>query len=366
MKNLIERIKAFFGFGHTEALAAPKPQPQPAPDAPSWTFATIWNQSLTRVERPARPRSNIWASEIGGSFIDRYLKMTGVPPSNAPNDRSLRKYMAGDVWEWICALVLKRAGILIEAQKKVAYQYPGLLAVMGKMDFLAGGQPDWERARREVNSLTLPEMLNNASLAIIARLEETYGNDPLKIMVMEIKSCSSFMFERYDRTGANPHHEGQVFHYLKAENLDEGHLVYVCKDDCLLLECPVYNPSDTEKYYKADIEQMTGYLETQTVPEIEKEVQFDGLRFSTNWKVEYSNYLTMLYDYKTPMEYRERWDKPVSDFNRVFKRCIIDAKMTDKNVAVIAEAVKTFPEWDVYVEQARKAVSKNPKLVEVE
>src|SRR5688500_15643652 len=96
--------------------------------APSWSFATAWNQSLiVPRERPLVTRDYVWASEIGGAMIDRYLKMKGVPQSNAPNMRSLRKFQAGDIWEWICALVLKRAGILIETQRKVGYQYPGLL-----------------------------------------------------------------------------------------------------------------------------------------------------------------------------------------------------------------------------------------------
>src|SRR4051812_46841359 len=97
---------------------------------PSWGFASVWNQSLeVRADRPLVVRDYVWASEIGGSMLDRYLKMNAVPMSNAPNNRSLRKFQAGDIWEWICALVLKRAGILIETQKKLSYQYPGLLRV---------------------------------------------------------------------------------------------------------------------------------------------------------------------------------------------------------------------------------------------
>src|SRR6185295_1528178 len=89
------------------------PRPQIVPGGMSWGFAGVWNQSLTvRQERPLVPRDYVWASEIGGSMIDRYLKMQGVQPSNAPNLRSLRKFQAGDIWEWLCALVLKRAGIL--------------------------------------------------------------------------------------------------------------------------------------------------------------------------------------------------------------------------------------------------------------
>ncbi len=334
----------------------------------SWGFADVWNQSLVvRPERPLVSRDYVWASEIGGPMIDRYLKMTGVQKSNAPNMRSLRKFQAGDIWEWLCALVLKRAGILIEQQTKLSYQYPGLLRTSGKLDFLAGGQPDWAKARREMGSLGLPEMLQNASLAIIDQLERTYGNEPLKTIVLEIKSTSSFMYAKYEKTGrANANHRGQAFHYLKAQGLPEAHVVYVCRDDCMLLEFGVFNPSVVEREYKADLEEITGYVESGTRPSTERPILFDDkvFRFEKNWKVEYSNYLTMLYGYKEPMEYRERVDKPIASWNRTFKRCVKGDKMTEKNLIAIAEAKTVFPRWDDYVDLAKVAAAKNPKLIE--
>lgn len=338
-------------------------------DGPHWGFAEVWNQSLTvRPERPLVPRDYVWASEIGGSMIDRYLKMSGVAMSNAPNSRSLRKFQAGDIWEWLCALVLKRAGILIEAQTKLSFQYPGLLRTSGKLDFLAGGQPDWKKARREMSGLGLPEMLQNASLAIIDRLETRFGNEPLKTIVLEIKSTSSFMYAKYEKAkqaGAN--HRCQAFHYLKAQGLPEAHVVYVCRDDCMLLEFDVLNPSFVEGEYKADLELITDYVENKTRPDKEQEILFDDrlFRFEKNWKVEYSNYLTMLYGYKTPIEYRDRVDKPISDFNRVLKRCAIGAKMTAKNLDVIVEARKWFPTWDDIVDRAREAAKTDPSIVQL-
>lgn len=351
------------------ATAPPLLEFKPRPDGLTWGFAEVWNQSLTvRPERPVIARDYVWASEIGGAMIDRYLKMTGVPQSNAPNTRSLRKFQAGDIWEWICALVLKRAGILIETQKKLNYQYPGLLRVSGKLDFLAGGQPDWRKARRELQFLGLPEMLHNASLAIINRLETTYGYEPLKPIVLEIKSTSSFMYQKYEETGQpNPNHRGQIFHYLKAEGLTEGHIVYVCKNDCQLLEFGVFNPSLAEDEYIADLRAITGYIQSSTQPPYEQEILFDDrrFRFEKNWKIEYSNYLTHLYGYKTPMEYRERVDKRVSDFTRVLKRCAVDANMTKKNQEVIQEARQWFPEWDTLVDRAREAAKRNPKITQL-
>lgn len=347
----------------------------PAPRQPlggglSWGFAEIWNQSLiVRPDRPVEPRDYVWASEIGGSMIDRYLKMTGVQPSNAPNNRSLRKFQAGDIWEWLCALVLKRAGVLIETQSKLSYQYPGLLRVSGKQDFLAGGQPDWKRARKELSFLGLPEMLHNASLSIINQLESRFGHEALKEIVLEIKSTSSFMYAKYEKTGQpNHNHRCQIFHYLKAQGMTEGHVVYVCRDDCMLLEFGVFNPSLVENEYVADLTEITNYILAKTRPPKEREILFDtsAFRFEKNWKIEYSNYLTFLYGFNTPMEYRERVDKTVASYNRVFNRCVTSANMTKLNLEVIEIAKKTFPLWDEYVDRGKEAAKKNPKLIELE
>jgi hypothetical protein len=334
----------------------------------SWSLAGTWNASLlNRTERPLKIRDYVWASEIGGSMIDRYLKMNGVPQTNPPNARSLRKFEAGNLFEWILEFVLKRAGVLLDSQDWVNFQYPGLLRTTGKLDFLAGGQPDWGKARHEINSIGLPEMLSRASLAIVDHLESSYGNDPLKIIILEAKSISSFMMDRYEATGqANPNHRGQLFHYLKSKNMREGHVVYICRDDCRMLELGVFNPSSAEKDYKTDLEQITYYINNQIEPRKEEEVLFDEdlFSFQKNWRIEYSGYLTRLYGFKEPMDYREKWDKPVAAMNRVFKRCVTGAKMTDLNLQVIKSAKRYFPKWDDLVDRARVAAEKNPKIIE--
>src|SRR3990167_6044044 len=134
----------------------------------SWSFSKIWNRSLEqRVEKPLEPRDRIWASELGGAYIDRYLKMKGEKPSNPFDSRSLRKFEAGRIFEWIVEMVLVRAGILISKQDWVDFQYPVLLKVTGKMDHLAGGKPDYEKARSQVETEFLPEFIKRASLAVV-------------------------------------------------------------------------------------------------------------------------------------------------------------------------------------------------------
>lgn len=336
-------------------------------NAMSWSLYKTWNESLeNRVERPLKKRDYVWASEIGGSMIDRYLKMNAVPQSNPPNARSLRKFEAGNIWEWLLEFVLKRAGILLDSQEWVNHQYPDLLRVTGKLDFLAGGRPDWDKARQEVLTIGLPEAINKATLAIIDRLQGTHGTQRLKEIVLECKSVSSFMMDRYERTKeANPNHRGQTFHYLKGKGLSEGHVIYICKDDCRMLEIGVYNPSPAEDEYKSDLRTITRFISEGTEPDKEKEVLFDEVefRFSTNWKVEYSGYLKMLYGYDEPIHYRENWDKRVAGFNRVFKRCVADKKMTDKNKIILEDVLPLFPKWFDHVAAAKVAAQKNPEII---
>lgn len=334
----------------------------------SWEFGTVWNQSLLdRPEREPRVRENIWASEIGGAMIDRYLKMNGVRQSNPPNDRSKRKFQAADIWEWIVEFVLKRAGLLISVQEKLHYQYPGLLQVTGKLDQFAGGKPDWDKARRDVKLIGFPPIIENASLAIIHQLSKRYGNDPLRTVVLEVKSLGSFVFNRYEATKkADPRHIGQQFHYLKAKQLPEGHIVYVCRDDCRIVEIPLFNPSEeAERHYRGDIEQVSYFIQNKEKPPKEKEILFDDLtfKFRTNWHVEYSGYLTLLYGYKEPIFYREAWDKSVASFNRTFKRCVSGAKMTDLNLKTIENAKKEFPNWDDLVDRAKTVAKVDPEIM---
>lgn len=311
-----------------------------------WSFYSIWNESLEegRPTKILEPRQKIWASELGGSMIDRYLKMTGVQPTNPPNPRSLRKFEAGNIWEAIVGYVLKRAGILQSKQDWIQYQYEGLLPVSGKLDFIGGGKPDYEKAFSTIQKefAWLPEFIGRATANIIQTLKEKYP-DGLVDIVLEIKSCSSFMFEVYEKKSASPQHKLQLFHYLKCKNMPEGHIVYISKDDARMLEIGVLNPSLVEDDYKKDIEQMTYFIKQKEQPPLEKPIVFDKMMesFSANWKVGYSNYLTMLYDLKTQKDFDDKY-KPVAErWNRVLGRIEEKKEMTDNN----KEALQEIKDW---------------------
>lgn len=315
-----------------------------------WSFFQIWNKSLElgREERPIKARNNMWASELGGSYIDRYLKMTGVKPTNPPDTRSIRKFEAGNFMEWVVGRVLKRAGILIQNQEWLSFQYPGLVEVTGKNDYFAGGNPDWVAGLKEVEDLELPEFFNRATLSIIEYFSANFPNGLDKI-VLEVKSCSLMMFEKYERVGAAKNHKLQCYHYLKAKNIEEGHIVYICKDDLRMLEIPVYlNDPEVEQEYKQDIALMTYHLSSGVCPEKEPEIILDVEmgKFTKNWKVEYSNYITLLYGYENQHSFFNTHKGRVAKWNRVLKRCIDGSNMTKLNLEVIEDIKAWFPDFE--------------------
>ncbi len=84
----------------------------------------------------------------------------------------------------------------------------------------------------------------------------------------------------------HPHHVLQTFHYLKAKDLKEGHIFYMCKDDARVMEFGVFNPSPVEDFYRADIEEMTKIFNSGVQPDPEPLILFDPDKgtFQKNWK----------------------------------------------------------------------------------
>lgn len=300
-----------------------------------WNFCEIWNKSLEeREERPVNPRNNMWSSELGKPYVDVWLKMKGVEPSNPPNARSLRKFEAGNIWEWLVKLILLRAGILQSEQKWVSFQYPELLEVTGKVDFIAGGKPDWSKAKNALEGLMLPDVFTRAYTNILDYFQEKYP-DGLPSKILEIKSVSAFMYDALENGHRNLKiHRLQTYHYLKALNMERGDVVYVCRDDCRMFTSAVWLNSYVEKEYKDYIEEMTKYVKTNTQPPLEKPIIFDEDmgKFSKNNMIAWSPYLTKLYGLEDQNEFDEKY-KSVSDgWNRVLGRLKTGKDMTKNNL----------------------------------
>jgi len=306
----------------------------------TWSFGEVWNESLLeKEERPLLPRSHLWASELGKAPIDIILKMRGEPPTNPPNARSLRKFEAGNIWEWVVKLILLRAGILREAQQWTRFQYPKCVEVTGKLDFIAGGQPDYGKARAELASLNLPDIFTRAGKNILAHFERNHP-EGLADKILEIKSCSAFMYEHYERhTTAGLNHRLQLMHYLKGTEQPQGAIVYISRDDCRMLEIGVFQPSFTEEEYHREIENLTRWYHADTLPPKEQPIVYDEdfKKFSKNWRVAYSAYLTKLYDYKDQAAFDEVYAPITERWNRVLGRMREGKPMTDKNKSALEE-----------------------------
>ncbi len=314
----------------------------------NWTIAKTWNETLERSDRVIEPRERLWASEIGGSLIDRWLKLRGTPYTNPPNSRSMRKFMAGDIWEWIIKTVLIKAGMPFETQEHVKLEYDGLLPITGRIDFIVGGSVDYAKALERLEADDVPDFIKNPARAIIERFMASYP-DGIPKKIIEIKSVGSFVFEDLlAKDNPKTHHMLQAAVYKLCKNMPTD-IVYVCRDDCRLLQYNIDGIIEPlEKEIKDDLKLITEYHKKNVQPPKEDLIVWDKdlQKFKTNWRVQYSCYLSMLYEYEkdgvmkkieTPDEYYDEFTPVVSSWNRVINRIKDSKELTKSNLEKIEE-----------------------------
>lgn len=342
-----------------------------------WRFDELWNQAIDSLpDRPLKARNYIYASELGGDFFSRYLKMNAVVPSNPPNFRAKRKFSAGNIWEWVIGLVLTASGVLKASQLRGEVEIPGMLRVSGRLDFIAGGPVDWDRAKFNIENIQhvfassldeTPVIISHAIKTVFESFRKQFEHTPLKQYILESKSVGSWMQKKLE--GSNQpmeHHVLQISHYLFAnKEIDGGKIIYISKDDATTYEFDIDRTKEIKKIYADDVKQMTEYYNNgfdprrplKFAPPKPPELYFgEGLwQFRKNFHVEYSPYLTMVHGYKNFEEFKLRWTKPLSSWNRTFRRCVTGANMTALNKETIEDAKKYFPEWDKYVALAKKS-----------
>ncbi len=318
-------------------------------DNQNWSIMSIWNDSLERSDRKIEPRERLWASELGGSMIDRYLKLKGTQYTNPPNSRSMRKFMAGDIWEWIIKTVLIRAGIPFTTQDRVELKYEGMLPVTGRIDFIAGGDINYDEALKRIEVEDIPDFIKKPVQAIIERFKTDYP-DGLPKKIIEIKSVGSYIFEDLlARDNPRTHHMLQGAVYALSTGLPTD-IVYVCRDDCRLLQYSIDSIVPAlEKEIKEDLAKVTEFYKNDQLPPKEEMILWDKdvKKFKTNWKIQYSPYLSLLYTCKdengvekqidTPDEYFEQYSPMVSSWNRVITRIKEGKEMTKSNLEKIVE-----------------------------
>lgn len=290
-----------------------------------WSINKIWNDSLAlgRTEREVKPRDYIYASEIGKPYLDRFYAMKGISPTNKFDVRTLRVFEAGNLFEWVVKRVLARAGILHNAQKPVKIQPKGCLSVHGRMDFIAGGKPDYERAMLELQSEQyLPQRLVEIAKATVEQFQKDYP-EGLESKIIEVKSVHSMAFWAHidQLKNAYLHHRLQLFSYIESEQLD-GKVFYISKDDLCLEEVDIYKEDAALKMiWLKDIELMTDIYKSDKEPGKEQDLVFDEQKkeWSPNWRIARSSYLTRITGFTTKEEWEEYAEKQARKANRELK-----------------------------------------------
>lgn len=303
----------------------------------------MWNEILvsTRKNRNIEPRTHIWATEIGKNFYERYLKMQGVKPTREIEERVLRKFAAGEIFEELIGQYLSKIGLVQSAQEHIVIpETDQHLKVSGKIDYVAG-MPNWDEATKAVvgenENIDDLDFSQQVLLKLITEMKEKYPNG-LSDVIFEIKTINSMVFwaKKDYLNEAYPFHIMQIYTYLKYKNLPEGHIVYLSKDDLTIKEMVVRYPDEKlEKLWNDDVLAMTNYIRTETEPPKPASVIFDprghyafqknkvkykcaGM-WKENWEVKFSQYFDMVTGFDTEEEWLNSLKPEISARNKELK-----------------------------------------------
>lgn len=326
---------------------------------PTWTFTGAWNVSLDEMQRrEARPRDYIYASELGKSYIDVWLALQGIEPSNPFDTRAKRKFDAGVFWEWVVELVARRAGIFIDRQQRVEHKTKGNLKVVGYLDLVVGGKRDVEMIKQMDEALKIIKLPKRFTQAIATVEKKMNFKTELPARVLEVKSSSAYMYDSQYKYGIpSENHALQCYHYLLGSGLNEGAVVYISKDDSRMTEIPIFrDDKELKAKYEKVVSDITRYYKDGTQPPLEPEIVFDEEKgkFTDNWNIKYSAYLTKLYGYETEGDYQDKYKSKIARWNRVLGRIVRGDNMTDHNKDVIKEIKAEFPKYNEIIKTAKE------------
>jgi hypothetical protein len=327
-----------------------------------WSLAKLWNKALESTnERVVEPRDRMYASELGRSDIDIFLKMQGEKPTNPPNERSQRKFHAGDLYEWFVFLILKKCGILLKKQIPVKTTLEGCVEVSGRLDFIAGGLPNYEEGQKKIdeliNELEMPPLFHQVTKNFIEILKAEYPKG-LDEKILEVKSVATFGFEKIEKTGkALAGHDLQNFHYVNNLQM-EGALCYISRDDLRMIEIPIMPENEKLlKKYQEKVKRVSGFYKENQSPEPEPLILFDEDtgKFSKNFNVEYSPFLTKIYNIERPDAYDEVISPIIGRWNRILTRIKADKPLTKDNEAGLDEMI----ERNFDIDKIKKIIKKS-------
>jgi hypothetical protein len=193
--------------------------------------------------------------------------------------------------------------------------YSDCIPVHGRLDFIAGGFVDEKEALERAASL--PDFLKEVAADIISAM----AGSEIQKRILELKSVSQYTLEYVEKKKepVNTHH-AQAYYYQKTTGLPAS-IAYISKDNALMAEFFV-DAERGEQLMRDDLEQMTYYFTRGIQPNNEPLMGFDyGVaKFTKNLGVEYSPYLSLLYGFKNPDEYRRAVEPIIRRWNNALQR----------------------------------------------
>ena len=309
-----------------------------------WSVMGLWNKMLGLTQRyPPKERDYISFSDLGKEPWSRYQKMMGVKVTNPFPERVLRKFAAGNEFHNLMSNVFKALGILVNTQDEpdesgrnqwsIIQPEGKLLKLLGKYDNLVGGKVDRGQVMTQCHKMGFSDFVKERTLLMADFLEENYP-EGLPELLYEIKSINSMAFwakKDYLRQ-AYPQHELQCYGYLKANNLPEGRILYLSKDDLMMAELPIYlKDPEMTKRFNEDREMMSNCILNREEPPKPENIIFDPrkkLRFQWkkekhilegcydyNWQVKRSQYFTLMTGFKEESRWKAEHTKELSKKN---------------------------------------------------
>src|SRR3990167_8375221 len=130
----------------------------------------IWNKSFDLKNYGVKPRNYLRASEIGKPFLDVYLACKGIEPSNPYDERVMRKFEAGRLFEWLIGNVFRKSGLEVKSNESIPpIEIPDCLRVYGHYDFLVSGGANWKEAEERVKAEKFPSGIESVCLNLVDR-----------------------------------------------------------------------------------------------------------------------------------------------------------------------------------------------------
>ena len=313
-----------------------------------WSVQALWNDMLSLTQRyPPKKRDYISFSDLGKNFWDRYQKMMGVAPTNPFPERVLRKFSAGNEFHNLMNNVFRVLGIFINTQDEpdengknqwsIIQAEGKLLKLLGKYDALVGGKSNLDQIEATCDKMGFSSFVRERTLLMAQFINENYP-EGLPELLYEVKSINSMVFwsKKDYLKEAYPVHQLQCYGYLKANNLPEGRILYISKDDLMMAELPIFlNDPELTKKFNEDREKMSYYILNQEEPSKPDAIIFDPrkkLRFQWkkekiilegcydyDWQVERSQFFTLMTGYKTADMWKAKHRKELSQKNAELK-----------------------------------------------